>query len=103
MVKGTERGDYKLRRRFIFRQHGKPIQKLRLSGLARWANWKKFENMRFSMDNLSNLHATQGAMDLAQSFPPALAQGAIGAIQSKLGNVNIENNWKAAWLIFFGR
>ena len=80
----------------------KPIQKLRLSGLARWANWKKFENMRFSMDNLSNLHATQGAMDLAQSFPPALAQGAIGAIQSKLGNVNIENNWKAAWLFSLG-
>lgn len=80
----------------------KPIQKLRLSGLARWANWKKFENMRFSMDNLSNLHATQGAMDLAQSFHPALAQGAIGAIQSKLGNVNIENNWKAAWLFSLG-
>ena len=116
----TARGDYYIRGNAVINGEGdgkgrlqtpetvyisatwKPIQKLRLSGLARWANWKKFENMRFSMDNLSNLHATQGAMDLAQSFPPALAQGAIGAIQSKLGNVNIENNWKAAWLFSLG-
>ena len=116
----TARGDYYIRGNAVMNGEGdgkgrlqtpetvyisatwKPIQKLRLSGLARWANWKKFEIMRFSMDNLSNLHATQGAMDLAQSFPPALAQGAIGAIQSKLGNVNIENNWKAAWLFSLG-
>lgn len=116
----TARGDYYIRGNAVMNGEGdgkgrlqtpetvyisatwKPIQKLRLSGLARWANWKKFENMRFSMDNLSNLHATQGAMDLVQSFPPALAQGAIGAIQSKLGNVNIENNWKAAWLFSLG-
>ena len=116
----TARGDYYIRGNAVMNGEGdgkgrlqtpetvyisatwKPIQKLRLSGLARWANWKKFENMRFSMDNLSNLHATQGAMDLAQSFPPSLAQGAIGAIQSKLGNVNIENNWKAAWLFSLG-
>lgn len=116
----TARGDYYIRGNAVMNGEGdgkgrlqtpetvyisatwKPIQKLRLSGLARWANWKKFENMRFSMDNLSNLYATQGAMDLAQSFPPALAQGAIGAIQSKLGNVNIENNWKAAWLFSLG-
>ena len=116
----TARGDYYIRGNAVMNGEGdgkgrlqtpetvyisatwKPIQKLRLSGLARWANWKKFENMRFSMDNLSNLHATQGAMDLAQSFPPALAQGAIGEIQSKLGNVNIENNWKAAWLFSLG-
>lgn len=116
----TARGDYYIRGNAVMNGEGdgkgrlqtpetvyisatwKPIQKLRLSGLARWANWKKFENMCFSMDNLSNLHATQGAMDLAQSFPPALAQGAIGAIQSKLGNVNIENNWKAAWLFSLG-
>lgn len=116
----TARGDYYIRGNAVMNGEGdgkgrlqtpetvyisatwKPIQKLRLSGLARWANWKKFENMRFSMDNLSNLHATQGAMDLAQSFPPALAQDAIGAIQSKLGNVNIENNWKAAWLFSLG-
>ena len=116
----TARGDYYIRGNAVMNGEGdgkgrlqtpetvyisatwKPIQKLRLSGLARWANWKKFENMRFSMDNLSNLHATQGAMDLVQSFPPALAQGVIGAIQSKLGNVNIENNWKAAWLFSLG-
>lgn len=116
----TARGDYYIRGNAVMNGEGdgkgrlqtpetvyisatwKPIQKLRLSGLARWANWKKFENMRFSMDNLSNLHATQGAMDLVQSFLPALAQGAIGAIQSKLGNVNIENNWKAAWLFSLG-
>ena len=116
----TARGDYYIRGNAVMNGEGdgkgrlqtpetvyisatwKPIQKLRLSGLARWANWKKFENMRFSMDNLSNLHATQGAMDLAQSFPPDLAKGAIGAIQSKLGNVNIENNWKAAWLFSLG-
>lgn len=101
----TARGDYYIRGNAVMNGEGdgkgrlqtpetvyisatwKPIQKLRLSGLARWANWKKFENMRFSMDNLSNLHATQGA---------------IGAIQSKLGNVNIENNWKAAWLFSLG-
>ena len=116
----TARGDYYIRGNAVMNGEGdgkgrlqtpetvyisatwKPIQKLRLSGLARWANWKKFENMRFSMDILSNLHATPGAMELAHRFPPALAQGAIGAIQSKLGNVNIENNWKAAWLFSLG-
>lgn len=116
----TARGDYYIRDNAVMNGEGdgkgrlqtpetvyisatwKPIQKLRLSGLARWANWKKFENMRFSMDNLNNLQTTPDAMNLAQGFPPALAQGAMGAIQSKLGNINIENNWKAAWLFSLG-
>ena len=119
----TARGDYYIRGNALMNGEGdgkgrlqtpetvyisatwKPIQRLRLSGLARWANWKKFENMRFSMDNLNNLQPSSESAGLVQGLPDKLkpmVPYAMGVIQHKLGNVNIENNWKAAWLFSLG-
>lgn len=70
-------------------------EKLRLSGLIRWSNWKKFESMTFSADNPE---------ELASGFPPELAHIVLG-IPGKLDglkSVSIENNWRAAWLFTVG-
>ncbi len=75
----------------------KPIQRLRLSGLARWANWKKFENMRFSMDNSDDLQKTANGQYLSATLPHMA-----NALQKGLANVNIQNDWKAAWLFSLG-
>ena len=75
----------------------KPIQRLRLSGLARWANWKKFENMRFSMDNSDDLQKTANGQCLSATLPHMA-----NALQKGLANVNIQNDWKAAWLFSLG-
>lgn len=75
----------------------KPIQRLRLSGLARWANWKKFENMRFSMDDSSNLQKTQ-FRQMVSIVRPQLA----GMLQTGLSNISIQNDWKATWLFSLG-
>ena len=83
----------------------KPIQRLRLSGLARWANWKKFENMRFSMDNSGNLEQTSTASPYLAGFAQQLkvpVSAAGGILQNKFANISIENNWKAAWLFSLG-
>ena len=75
----------------------KPIQRLRLSGLARWANWKKFENMRFSMDDSNNLQKTQFGQMVSIGSP-----GLAGMLQTGLSNISIQNDWKAAWLFSLG-
>ena len=122
----TARGDYYIRNNKIMNGEGdgkgrlqtpetvyisatwKPIQKLRLSGLARWANWKKFEDMRFSMDDSGNLKKTPEAplylAGIAQNmgYPPSYGELAGGILQNKFANISIENNWKAAWLFSLG-
>ena len=122
----TARGDYYIRGNDIMNGEGdgkgrlqtpetvyisatwKPIQRLRLSGLARWANWKKFEDMRFSMDNKDNLTQTSKAplylAGIAKQWGyPASAGGLVGGIlQNRLANVSIQNDWKAAWLFSLG-
>lgn len=51
---------------------------LRLSALARWANWKNFKTMRFSADEAN------------------------GPLISKLPSVTMVNNWKSVWLMSLG-
>lgn len=75
----------------------KPIQRLRLSGLARWANWKKFENMRFSMDDSSNLQKTQLGQMISIARPDMA-----GMLQTGLSNISIQNDWRAVWLTSLG-
>lgn len=115
----TARGDYYIRGNKVMNGEGdgkgrlqtpetvyisatwKPIKSLRLSGLARWANWKKFEDMRFSMDNTNNLTPTAaGSFVLGQlgGFGPV----AQGILADKLGNVSINNDWRAVWLFSLG-
>lgn len=118
----TARGDYYIRGNALMNGEGdgkgrlqtpetvyisatwKPVQKLRLSGLARWANWKKFENMRFSMDDGSNLKANSDAIQwgMSQGFTPEQLGYLTKAGQGVLGNVSIHNDWKAAWLFSLG-
>lgn len=118
----TARGDYYIRGNALMNGEGdgkgrlqtpetvyisatwKPVQKLRLSGLARWANWKKFENMRFSMDDSSNLKANSDAIQWgkSQGFTPEQLGYLTKAGQGILGNVSIHNDWKAAWLFSLG-
>ncbi len=75
-------------------------EKLRLSTLIRWANWKKFETMQFKANDPD---------ELGSGFTGGLPIGPGGAmiptsdvISSQLGQVGIENNWRAAWLFTVG-
>lgn len=52
---------------------------LRLSALARWANWKNFKTMRFYADQKDGIFAIPS-----------------------LGSVSLENNWKSVWLLSLG-
>lgn len=52
---------------------------LRLSALARWANWKNFKTMRFYADKKDGIFAIPD-----------------------LGSVSLENNWKSVWLLSLG-
>lgn len=75
----------------------KPVQSLRLSALARWANWKNFETMDFTMDDPDNLSFTPIGQIAAGSNPVAGA-----AIMGRLSNMPLENNWKSVWLFSLG-
>lgn len=83
----------------------KPVKSLRLSGLARWANWKKFEEMNFSIDDPNNLKPTPAAMGMISAMGgmsnPQVA-GMVGAITDEFANVGIHNDWKAVWLFSLG-
>jgi len=63
-------------------------EKLRLSGLVRWANWSKFKTL-----SLKN-----------SDYLPILNQGVIQATGGKMNleEVNIENNWEDTWLFSVG-
>lgn len=118
----TARGDYYIRGNALMNGEGdgkgrlqtpetvyisatwKPIDRLRLSGLARWANWKKFETMNFSLDNPNDLEPTETGNKL---LGMAAAMGiqpdkALGLVQNTLGNVGITNDWKSVWLFSAG-
>lgn len=56
---------------------------LRLSALARWANWKNFKDMRFYTNS------TEGIFGLPN-------------IGERVSHVGIENNWKSVWLMSLG-
>ncbi len=58
---------------------------LRLSALARWANWKNFKDMRFYTN------ANDGIYSM---LSPQMS--------SKLTHMTLENNWKSVWLLSLG-
>lgn len=64
-------------------------ERLRLSTLVRWSNWKKFKTMEFKAHG---------------DFSDPVINGAISAVRpiTDLGNVSIDNNWRAAWLFTVG-
>lgn len=60
-------------------------EKLRLSGLIRWANWSKFKEL-----NIEN----ELPLFLSSSLPATIKGG--------LSNIDIENDWQDTWLFSVG-
>lgn len=59
--------------------------RLRLSALARWANWSKFETMQFSMND-----------------PNPRATSLIPLLGHDLNTTTLENDWGSVWLYSLG-
>ncbi len=66
--------------------------KLRLSGLIRWSNWRNFDKIDFSANESFGVQTD------------SIIQGISYATKGKtdLSALSIENNWKAAWLFTLG-
>lgn len=78
--------------------------RLRLSALARWANWSKFETMTFTIDDEQNIQPTQGALAMAQQAgaSPQQLQMLLGGLQQGLGTMPLVNDWGSVWLYSLG-
>ena len=80
----------------------KPIDRLRLSALARWANWKKFETMKFTMDDTSNIQPTAAAGAVLGMLPASVGAGLVETVRNGLGSLELVNDWKSVWLLSLG-
>lgn len=65
--------------------------KLRLSGLIRWANWSNFDEL-----NIKNELPTIVSTSLSQLRQPGQA------LKAGLSNIDIENDWQDTWLFSIG-
>lgn len=65
--------------------------KLRLSGLIRWANWSNFDEL-----NIKNELPTIVSTSLSQLGQPGQA------LKAGLSNIDIENDWQDTWLFSIG-
>ncbi|MCL1596154.1 outer membrane protein transport protein [Parasutterella secunda] len=72
-------------------------EKLRLSGLIRWANWSNFKELNIENDVPGSI---LGAFDGLISSNPALGQ--LGLSSEMLTNVDVVNEWKDTWLFSVG-
>lgn len=66
-------------------------EKLRLSGLIRWANWSNFKEL--NIENELPL-SVSSSLDSIPPYGPALKDG--------LSNIDIENDWQDTWLFSIG-
>lgn len=66
-------------------------EKLRLSGLIRWANWSNFKEL--NIENELPL-SVSSSLDSILPYGPALKDG--------LSNIDIENDWQDTWLFSVG-
>lgn len=69
-------------------------EKLRLSGLIRWANWSNFDDLTLENDIPSGIGAIAGNS-------PSLG-AAVAGLSGKLKEVSIENKWQDTWLLSVG-
>ena len=87
--------------------------KLRLSGLIRWANWSNFDNLTLNNDISSGMiNGLSGAM--TNAITGMVAQGMISqqeakvlasklpAVAGEMKNTTIENKWQDTWLFSIG-
>ncbi len=86
-------------------------EKLRLSGLIRWANWSNFDTLNIDNDisagmmNIMQAKATEIVTGIYQSQGAAAAQVAKDALtktQANLKRTSIENDWQDTWLFSVG-
>ena len=79
--------------------------KLRLSGLIRWANWSNFDELTLNND-LSSGVASALEGQLSQSIGELIGQQQGGAIAGQLVDgmktTTLENKWKDTWLFSIG-
>lgn len=66
-------------------------EKLRLSGLIRWANWSNFKEL-----NIEN----ELPLSVSSSLDGILPSGPV--LKDKLSNIDIENDWQDTWLFSVG-
>lgn len=81
--------------------------KLRLSGLVRWANWSNFEKLTLNNEISSTLanglgQTVGGAIGANPSIGQAIGQAIGNKVSSELKNTTIENYWKDTWLVSVG-
>ena len=86
-------------------------EKLRLSGLIRWANWSNFDTLNIDNDisagmmNIMQAKATEIVTGIYQDQGAAAAQVAKDALtktQANLKRTSIENDWQDTWLFSVG-
>lgn len=73
--------------------------KLRLSGLIRWANWSNFDDLKLKNDMPSGLSSSRGS--IISKRPPTNG-GALSQIVGEMKEVTIENKWQDTWLFSVG-
>lgn len=73
--------------------------KLRLSGLIRWANWSNFDDLKLKNDMPSGLSSSLGPII---SKLPAQSGAALNQIVGGMKEVTIENKWQDTWLFSVG-
>lgn len=73
--------------------------KLRLSGLIRWANWSNFDDLKLKNDMPSGLSSSLGSII---SKLPDNNGAALSQIVGEMKEVTIENKWQDTWLFSVG-
>ena len=73
--------------------------KLRLSGLIRWANWSNFDDLKLKNDMPSGLSSSLGPII---SQLPEQSGAALNQIVGGMKEVTIENKWQDTWLFSVG-
>ncbi len=73
--------------------------KLRLSGLIRWANWSNFKTLK--IHNSSSIDITGALGGLIENIPPQMLPEVMDKV-GQLSETRIENDWQDTWLFSIG-
>lgn len=74
-------------------------EKIRVSGLIRWANWSNFDDLTLNNDVPNSVITALGG---ALGKLPGVTAGDLAEASSQIKNTTIENNWKDTWLFSVG-
>lgn len=80
--------------------------RLRLSGLIRWANWSNFKNLTLNNDlspsTAAALEAVIGAGINSQPGMSGMGSMVAGALVDEMKTTTLENDWQDTWLFSIG-